>query len=99
MSDIPEHVNGGRRLRRVEGVLAQEAHGETVLLRLSDGAYYTTGAVGARVWELCDGTRGIDQVISVVHAEFDAPAEVVRADVVAFARDLVAEGLLLDDDR
>ena len=45
------------RVRRQDGVLAQEAHGQTVLLRLEDGGYYALDEVGAMIWELCDGGR------------------------------------------
>src|SRR5689334_20944870 len=34
------------RLRRQDGVLAQEAQGRTVLLRLDDGGYYALDDVG-----------------------------------------------------
>ncbi len=81
---------------RLEGVLAQQAHGETVLLRLSDGFYYRVDEVGAFIWEQCDGTRTVDQVVAAVVAEFDAPAAVVATDVREFLSELVAEQLLVE---
>jgi len=82
------------RVRRRDGVLAQEAHGQTVLLRLADGGYYALDEVGAAVWELCDGSRGIDELVGALCAEFDAPPEIVRADVLEFVDDLQRERLL-----
>jgi len=82
------------RVRRQEGVLAQEAHGQTVLLRLEDGGYYALDEVGATVWELCDGSRGVEQLVEALCAQFDAPAEIVRADVLEFVDDLRRERLL-----
>lgn len=85
------------RLRRQEGILAQEARGQTVLLRLEDGGYYALDEVGARIWELCDGSRAIAQIVDVLCDEFDAPEAIVRADVLEFIDDLRREGLLVLD--
>jgi len=87
----------GQRLRREEGVLAQEAHGQTVLLRLHDGGYYALDEVGAMIWELCDGRRAVAEIVSELCAEFDAPEATVRADVLEFIDDLRRERLLVLD--
>jgi hypothetical protein len=78
----------------VEGVLAQEAHGKTVLLRLSDGGYYALEDVGAFIWSRCDGQHTVDDLVAAVLAEFDAAEDQVRTDVVAFLDELVSERLL-----
>ena len=85
------------RLRRQEGVLAQEAHGQTVLLRLDDGGYYALDEVGAKIWELCDGARPVAEIVAALCAEFDAPEATVRADVLEFIGDLRRERLLVVD--
>ena len=85
------------RLRRQEGILAQEARGQTVLLRLDDGGYYALDEVGATIWDLCDGQRNVREIVTLLCAEFDAPAETVRADVLEFIDDLRRERLLVVD--
>jgi hypothetical protein len=84
-------------LRRQQGVLAQEARGQTVLLRLEDGGYYALDEVGARIWELCDGERAVGEIVGVLCGEFDAPEAIVRADVLEFIGDLRRERLLVLD--
>ena len=84
------------RPRRRTGVLAQEAQGQTVLLRLDDGSYYALDEVGAMIWELCDGERSLADVVAELCAEFEAPEETVAADVVEFVNDLRREQLLVD---
>jgi coenzyme PQQ biosynthesis protein PqqD len=86
-----------RRLRREDGVLAQEAKGQTVLLRMEDGGYYALDEVGARIWELCDGQRDVAAIVARLCDEFDAPAEIVRADALEFIGDLRRERLLVLD--
>lgn len=85
------------RPRRQDGVLAQQAHGETVLLRLQDGGYYALDEVGAMIWELCDGTRALAEIVTLMCAEFEAPEATVRADVLEFVGDLRRERLLVLD--
>ncbi|MGO9899303.1 MAG: PqqD family protein [Solirubrobacteraceae bacterium] len=84
-------------LHRQDGVLAQEAQGQTVLLRLHDGSYYALDDVGARIWELCNGQRAVGEVLAALCAEFDAPEPTIRADVLEFIGDLRRERLLVLD--
>ncbi len=95
MSGSADVIPGGR-VRRQDGVLAQEAKGQTVLLRMEDGGYYALDEVGAMIWELCDGTRSVDQIVAAIRREFDAPGSTVRADVLEFVDDLRRERLLVD---
>ena len=91
--DVPSQ----ERLRRQEGVLAQETNGQTVLLRLDDGGYYAIDEVGARIWELCDGERSVGAVLDALCSEFDAPEQTIRADGLEFIDDLRRERLLVVD--
>ena len=83
------------RPRRRDGVLAQEAQGQTVLLRLDDGGYYALDEVGARIWELCDGDRDLTAIVAVLCSEFDASEKQVMADVIEFVDELRGEELLV----
>jgi coenzyme PQQ biosynthesis protein PqqD len=94
MSSGPDTVLD-ERLRRQDGVLAQEAQGQTVLLRMEDGGYYALDEVGATIWELCDGQRAVSEIVTLLCAQFDAPEATVRADVLEFIADLRRERLLV----
>lgn len=74
----------GRRDR----VMMQEVEGQTVLLDIASGEYFALNEVGGRVWDLCDGTRTVGEVVDTICAEYDAPTDLVLSD----ARDLL-EGL------
>ena len=97
MSSLKPDVALGGRLRRQDGILAQEAQGQTVLLRLDDGGYYALDEVGAMIWELCDGGRSVGEIVGLLCEEFDAPAAIVQADVLEFIDDLRRERLLVFD--
>jgi hypothetical protein len=93
----PVDVALDERLRRQEGILAQESHGQTVLLRLADGAYYAIDEVGAMIWNRCDGEHTVSDLITELSAEFDAGPDVIRADVLEFVSELRRERLLVVD--
>jgi hypothetical protein len=81
-------------LRPHPQVLSQRGADAIVLLSLSHGRYYTLEGVGARAWELCDGTRNRREVGAAISREYDVPPERVDADLAELIDDLVTEELL-----
>jgi hypothetical protein len=53
--------------------------------------------VGARIWDLCDGSLTIEEIAARLAAEYDAPEDEIVADVRELVRELAAEGLLDGD--
>ena len=88
-------VDATRRLRRRDRVLAREADGTLVLLDLDSGHYYSLDDVGARVWELCDGERSCGEILTTLGEEYEAPAETLEGDVLAFLQEMLDESLLV----
>lgn len=84
----------GLTFHRTPEVLSQKTAQGQVLLRVHDGSYYDLNEVGARIWELCDGTHTIDQIAIVIAEEFEAPIDQIRADVAELLDDLGREGLV-----
>jgi hypothetical protein len=81
--------------KRNEQVLTQRAaDGAFFLFDLNRGEFYALNDVGERVWELSDGSRSVYDLIRVICKEFEAPADVVEADVVELLASLADEGLL-----
>jgi coenzyme PQQ biosynthesis protein PqqD len=85
------------RLRRGARVLSQEASGTFVLFHVDTGEYYALNEVGYRVWELCDGTRPVSELVALLCQEYEAPAEIVAADVVELVAELAHERLVVED--
>lgn len=83
------------RLRRSDQVLTQQASDTMILLSLHSGQYYELNDVAHCVWELCDGSKRIDEMIAIVCETYEAPAEAIRADLMALLQELVDEALLL----
>jgi hypothetical protein len=83
------------RPRRRDRVLTQRAAGTIVLLDLDGGQYYSLDEVSARVWELCDGEHGVAGIVESISAEYDAAAETIYEDVLAFLEEMEDEKLLV----
>lgn len=78
-----------------EKIIAQQVNGTVVLLSLDHGEYYALNEIGGRVWELCDGTRNVANVIKIICDEYDAPPDTIKADVLELLGDLASEKILV----
>ncbi len=68
--------------------------GETVLLDLSTGRYYTLNRLGGVIWDLCDGQRTVRDVHKAICDRFDVMPERALEDLLALAEELVQEKVL-----
>jgi len=69
--------------------------GETVLLNLGTGRYYTLNRVGTAIWEACTGTQTLQMIHTTLCGRFDAPPERIADDLFALVTHLSHEGLLV----
>jgi hypothetical protein len=67
--------------QRKEQVIAQKASKDFLLFNMDDGNYYSLNEVGCRIWQLCDGTRSVANLIETLAAEYDVSADVLAQDV------------------
>jgi hypothetical protein len=67
-----------------------------VLYSTSDEVYFGLNTVGVRIWELLPpAQQTLDDLCSVLTAEYpDAPADMIRADVVELLEELTRLGLV-----
>jgi hypothetical protein len=68
--------------RRKEQVIAQKASSDFLLFNMDDGNYYSLNEVGCRIWELCDGSRSVVQLVEMLSAEYDVPREILVQDIL-----------------
>jgi coenzyme PQQ synthesis protein D (PqqD) len=79
---------------RGDRVAFTRAGDSAVLLDPSGGEYFSLSEVGARIWELCDGSATVDEIVERIADEYDAPLDTIRADTTRLLDELAAEGLL-----
>ncbi|HEY6869887.1 MAG TPA: PqqD family protein [Novosphingobium sp.] len=67
---------------------------ETVLMRLSDGDFFSLEGTGRAIWQAIDGTRNREGIVALLADRFDSPTEAIDADVGRFLDDLAGAGLV-----
>lgn len=82
-----------------EDVHSTVLDGESVLLNLSTGRYYTLNAVGSVVWEQCTGARSLGSILSRISERFDVTSQQAQSDLVDLVIQLCQEGLLHTERR
>jgi len=68
--------------------------GETVLLDLTTGRYYTLNRLGSVIWEHCTGQNTISDIHAVLCDRFTVASERALDDLVFLVNQLIQEGLL-----
>lgn len=71
---------------------------EALVVDVKGGLLYPLNSVGARIWDLCDGARNVDEIIDVLAAEFAAPETTIRSDAIEFIERL-ADAKLVSIER
>jgi hypothetical protein len=88
-------INEQSVLGRQDRVMMQEVEGQSVLLDIDSGEYFSLNEVGGRVWELCDGSRSVAVIAEALCAEYDVPPEMAIADARELLESLVGAGLVV----
>jgi len=73
--------------------------GEAIMMNLTQGVYYSTDAVGARIWELAAEGHMLDAIANRLTLEYDVTPAQAAADVQRIGEQFVAEGLMRVSDQ
>ena len=82
-------------LRRAETVHWRRLDDEVVLLDLDSGVYSTLNAVGSVIWDRCDGTISVKEIVDEIVLEFEVVEQQAHDDTLEFLDDLIERGYLL----
>jgi len=67
---------------------------EALVVDVKAGLLYPLNSVGARIWEMSDGQRTVDEIVRTITDEFDADEATIREDTTHFLRELVQAQLI-----
>jgi hypothetical protein len=76
-------------------VQSSTLEGEAVLLNLDNGMYYSLNRVGTLIWELCDGTHTLADILEKVCENFEVEEEQAKHDLLAISSELLQQQLLI----
>ena len=77
-----------------EGQVACDLAGEAAILDIQSGMYYGLNAVGARIWQLIQEPRSVNEVLDTVLGEYDVEPDRCERDLLALLQELAAKGLI-----
>jgi hypothetical protein len=69
-------------------------HGETMLLDLTGGAYYTLNESGAFVWDMLLRGTTLGEIVDALEERYDAPREMIAEDASTMTSELIAASLV-----
>jgi hypothetical protein len=69
--------------------------GEAVLILSDNSEINILNRVGSRLFELADGSRSVEQLISIIVAEFDVSWEQAEQDVSTFFADMARRDVFI----
>ena len=103
-SSDPEQAIDPTRLDRTvlctsSDVQGTTMDGETVLLDLRTGRYYTLNRLGSVIWEHCAGQSTIADIHTAICERFEVAPERALDDLVMVVNELLQEGLLEHERR
>ncbi len=75
--------------------VSAQLDGETIILTMRDGVYYSVDRVGSRVWSLTASPITLGAVHRTLLDEYEVEADVAWRDLVSLVEDLLRTGLLV----
>lgn len=75
-------------LHRHPHAAARTYDGKALIVVPGLGEYNILNPLGTRIWELIDGSRGVEGIVQAIRDEYDVSVEKAEADVRAFIEDL-----------
>ncbi len=84
-------------VRRQGDWLAAKVGDELVMMSAAKGNYVGLSEVGARIWELIEQPRALDDVCARLQDEYDVTPQMCRDEVATFLKELVKHGAIALD--
>lgn len=85
-------------LRRSDSAMEADVAGLTVMMDLDAGSYYGLNEVGTFLWARLAEPRTVAALADELPRHFEVEPDEARTATLAFARDLVARGLVVRTD-
>lgn len=83
-----------RLIVRTSQNIVSDMDGEKVMLDIESGKYYNLGKVGGAIWDLLEQPITVAQLVDQLMSQYDVERDVCEQQVLAFLKQLSAEGLI-----
>ena len=79
---------------QTEGIFSSELDGETVLMSLTQAAYFGLDSTGQVIWNMIDQPRPVGDLCDKLVADYNVERTTIERDVFDFLNELNKEGLI-----
>jgi hypothetical protein len=83
------------RVVRADNSIWREIEGKIAIIKDDGMAIYVLNRTAARIWEMCDGNLGPDEMAAKLCERYDVSLERASADVSKTLTSLMEKGLLM----
>ena len=87
-------IDRNTQVARSPGPVQTTVGSEIVLLVVASGKCFGLGETGSDVWRLLEHPTTVQPVVDALLQQYDAPPEVIEADVLELLERLQQEGLI-----
>ena len=77
-------------------VVHETIDGETILIHMGTGTYYSVDGAGSEMWALAAAGLPLEEIVSSISTRYDEARGVVRECVSRLIEELIAEDLLVE---
>lgn len=84
-------------IRKQEDWLSAKVDDEIVMMSARTGMHIGLNKVGARIWELLETPRSVDELCEILLGRFEVAPDVCRAEVESFLAELEKHGAIAID--
>lgn len=82
------------QITRSDQLLATEVDGETVLMHVDQGRYYSLARTAHVIWELLEQPKTLAELCRALQTRFAGPAQAIESDTCRFVEQMAAERLV-----
>jgi hypothetical protein len=94
ITELDAHISDSSIVVAVPEQIFSDIGGEAVILHLQTGIYHGLNEVGARIWNLIQAPKAVQDIKQIVLEEYDVTAQECDRDLIALLKDLLAAGLI-----
>jgi hypothetical protein len=86
--------SGGSTVVVAKEQVSCDLGGEAAILNLKSGVYYGLDPVGARIWNLIQEPKSLNEIREILLKEYDVEPDRCDRDLLALLQKLASEGLI-----
>lgn len=92
-----DEIQSDTTFLKKSSVVWRDLDGESVLLDLDSGSYFSLNKVGTLIWGLFNDGKSVSEAVAAVHGAYEVDEKAALSDVVDLASRLISENLIQID--